>query len=136
MKLLRFPMLMILLLLLSHNAALALPEGIVLQGAQPSTEVQLFQWAVTQGGLVLVVLFVFWSYRRDFQRLFDTEHQKAGELLLALQSNTSALASHAEMLREQAQAAREQARSMSDLAGTVKGCQFAQEVFESRGGTR
>jgi hypothetical protein len=97
-----------------------------------SVEVQLLQWAVTQGGLVLVVLVVVWSYRRDFQRLFAAENGRTTELMLALQNASSALAAHAETMRDQASADREQAKAFVELAGSVKTCEAVREVFSER----
>jgi hypothetical protein len=97
-----------------------------------ATEVQLFQWAVTQGGLVVVVLVVIWSYRRDFHRVFQSETQRSQELIMTLQSSTTALTMHAEMMRERAHAERDQIKAFTELAGAVKRCEVAQHLFEDR----
>lgn len=56
----------------------------------------LFKWAVTQGGLVLVVLVVFWTYRRDLQRIAAKDAEKleimtdlVGETKGAIQASTA-----------------------------------------------
>ncbi len=56
----------------------------------------LFKWAVTQGGLVLVVLVVFWTYRRDLQRISAKDAEKleimtdlVGETKGAIQASTA-----------------------------------------------
>lgn len=48
-------------------------------GASAVSE-DFLKWALTQGGLVLVVLVVFWSYRRDFIRRVVREEEKVAIL--------------------------------------------------------
>lgn len=131
MRLFRGPILVLMLVLmgLNANAQVQIPTG----AETGKREMELLQWGVTQGGLVLVVLVVVWSYRRDFQRVFDDERRKSSELLLALQASTTALTTHAEVLRENSMAAREQAKAMSEMAGRIKGCELAQQVYLARG---
>lgn len=39
-------------------------------------EMEILKWALTQGGVVLVLLIVVWSYRRDFTRLMARDDEK------------------------------------------------------------
>lgn len=132
MRYLRAPLLVLMMALLSWNTAASQISTVAAPSAGPSKEIELLQWGVTQGGLVLVVLVVVWSYRRDFQRVFDAERTKSSELLLALQASTTALTSHAEMLRENSSAAHEQAKALMELSGRVKTCELAQSIFSDR----
>ncbi|MEN6605919.1 MAG: hypothetical protein ABFD60_01650 [Bryobacteraceae bacterium] len=126
----RAPLLVLCLVLIGLRAsAQTLTPAI---GVAGPAETQLFQWAVTQGGLVLVVLVVVWSYRRDFSRIFNVEKERTTELLLALQQSSSALAMHAELMRSQADSAREQAKAFFDLAGSVRTCEVVREVLKDQ----
>lgn len=55
------------------------------------TDPELFKWALTQGGLVLVLLVVGWTYRRDFSRLLDNDTEKLHILTTLVATNTSAM---------------------------------------------
>jgi hypothetical protein len=50
------------------------PSGGPMPGS--STEIEFYKWAVTQGGLVLVILVVLWTYRRDMQRISAKDAEK------------------------------------------------------------
>jgi len=127
------PLVLLLALLAFSFQALA-QTSLPGSGSSVSSEIQLLQWGVTQGGLVLVILVVVWSYRRDFQRLFSAERDRTAELMLALQGASAALSTHAEIGRENTTATREQAKAFMDLAGTVRTCEVVREVFIARGG--
>ncbi len=135
MRRLRAPILVLCVLILSLRSAAAQSLGV-----QPrpfvGSDTEMLQWAVTQGGLVLVVLVVVWSYRRDFTRLFAVERERTSELLLALQQSTTALATHAEMMREASAAGRDQARAFTELSGSVKTCEMVRELMGDRGRDR
>ena len=125
--------LILLAALLTYAYAAAAQPVLVGAGSNSSSEFQLLQWGVTQGGLVLVIMVVVWAYRRDFQRLFNAESIRTTELMTALQASSEALSTHAEIERESAGAAREQAKAFSDLAGTVRTCEVVREVFLAQG---
>lgn len=126
----------LLLALLTFSFQTAAQTSLPGSGPTASSEIQLLQWGVTQGGLVLVILVVVWSYRRDFHRLFNAERDRTAELMIALQGSSAALSTHAEILREDAAAAREQAKSFSDLAGSVRTCEVVREAFMTQGELR
>ena len=127
------PLILLLALLTFSFQALA-QTSLPGSGSSVSSEIQLLQWGVTQGGLVMVILVVVWSYRRDFHRLFNAERDRTSELMIALQGASTALSTHAEIQRENSAATREQAKSFSDLAGTVRTCEVVREVFITQGG--
>lgn len=127
---LRGPILTLLLILLGWNAS----ANELVTEVPAQRNIELLQWAVTQGGLVVVILVVVWSYRRDFQRVFSREDDKSHELIIALQASSTAMTSHAEMMRENAHAAREQAKAFSELAGRVQACELARQIFEDKKG--
>jgi hypothetical protein len=56
-----------------------------------ATDMDFFRWAVTQGGLVVVVLVIFWSYRRDLAGLLKEEQQRTRVLTDLVERNTVAL---------------------------------------------
>jgi len=93
------------------------------------TEIQLLQWAITQGGLVAVVLVVVWSYRRDFHRIFQSENERTRELLVALEGSTTALSAHAEVMRQRADADRDFSKAFLELSASVRACEAVREVF-------
>lgn len=116
------------LFLISIRASAQVP-AVSTTGAISPTEMQLAQWAITQGGLVVVVLVIIWSYRRDFHRIFQSEHERSKELIMALEASTSALSTHAEMMRNVAQADRDSAKAFQDLAATVRACEAVRDTF-------
>ena len=119
------------LFLIAVRASAQVP-AVPASGAVSQTEIQLAQWAITQGGLVVVVLVVIWSYRRDFHRIFQSEYQRTQELILTVQASTSALTMHAEMMRERASADREHVKAFTELTGVIKRCEAAQVLFDDR----
>jgi predicted metalloprotease len=64
-------------------------------------EQDLIRYGITQGGLVLVVLVIFWSYRRDLVRLIDAKDQNLRVLTELVASNTSAATRMAEAVEAQ-----------------------------------
>lgn len=59
--------------------------------AAPPADMQFYQWALTQGGLTAVTLFVLWSYRRDFDRMLKKEEEKTSILTELVGDTTAAL---------------------------------------------
>jgi hypothetical protein len=80
--------------------------------ATASLDGETLRWAVTQGGLVVVILVVIWSYRRDFQRVFVEEQGRTRALMQALERTNMTLATHAEASRAQAEAFQRAAQSI------------------------
>jgi hypothetical protein len=120
------------LFLISVRAAAQVPAAAP-SGAIGQTEIQLAQWAVTQGGLVLVVLVVIWSYRRDFHRIFQAESERTQALLSTVQASTAALTMHAEAMRDRSSSDREHAAAYRELALSVQKCEVAREVLDKQG---
>lgn len=118
------------LLLMALRAAAAQGGAVAGQAPVTQTEMQLAQWAVTQGGLVVVVLVVVWSYRRDFHRIFQSENTRTNELILALQGSTAALTAHAELMRQNADSDREHAKAFLELSAAVRACEAVRDVFQ------
>jgi hypothetical protein len=54
-------------------------------------ETSLIKYAVTQGGLAIVLLIVFWSYRRDLQRIEVRDQEKLQVVVTLVEKNTAAL---------------------------------------------
>lgn len=54
-------------------------------------ETTLIKYAVTQGGLALVLLVVFWSYRRDLSRIEVRDQEKLQIVTFLVEKNTAAL---------------------------------------------
>ena len=121
------------LLLLSLRAAHGSEPGPVPGMPAANWEIQLFQWAVTQGGLVVVVLWGGWQWRRDYQRVFQFERERTQELLITITRAIDAMATHAELIRDQNAAYREQAKAFSDLSGTVRACEAVRDIFKNGG---
>jgi len=67
---------LVLITALAANSALA--QTPVTDGLPSNTQVDLAKWAMTQGGLLIALVVVLWSYRRDFFRKSD---QLSGENL-------------------------------------------------------
>ena len=75
--------------------ALAVAEPVVVP------EQDLIRYGITQGGLVLVVLVIFWSYRRDLVRLIDAKDQNLKILTELVATNTAASTRVAEAVEAQ-----------------------------------
>lgn len=54
-------------------------------------ETTLLKYAITQGGLALVLLVVFWSYRRDLARIELRDQEKLQIVTTLVEKNTAAL---------------------------------------------
>jgi hypothetical protein len=61
------------------------------QEAVPVEDISLVKYAVTQGGLALVLLVVFWSYRRDLSRIEARDQEKLQIVTVLVEKNTAAL---------------------------------------------
>lgn len=58
---------------------------------EPVAETTLLKYAVTQGGLAIVLLVVFWSYRRDLARIEVRDQEKLQIVTTLVEKNTAAL---------------------------------------------
>jgi methyl-accepting chemotaxis protein len=53
---------------------------LVLAAAEPAFgDVDLVKYAITQGGLLAVVIILLWSFRREFRRQIDEERERLQE---------------------------------------------------------
>lgn len=55
-------------------------------------EIDILKWGLTQGGLVIIVLILLWSYRRDFTRLMARDEEKIAVLTDLIGQTRSELA--------------------------------------------
>ncbi len=88
-------------------------------------DAELMRWAVTQGGLLVVVLLLVWSYRRDFTRALDLEKTRADQAMELMTKATVALTTHSETMRLHT-------ASVAQLTEAVKLCKLVQEVLHTR----
>ncbi len=62
---------------------------------QPSGDgmlsIDMLKYGLTQGGLTLVLLVVFWSYRRDLGRIEQRDQEKLAIVTALVEKNTAAL---------------------------------------------
>lgn len=63
---------------------------LVAQATLPVSDVELWRYAVTQGGLLIVVLVLFWAYRRDSQERYQTMVQLVSQNTSASQKAADA----------------------------------------------
>ena len=68
------------------------------------TEPDLLRYAITQGGLLAVVLVLLWSYRRDFLRIQQKDDDKIALLTTLVADNTVATTRTAEATHRLAKA--------------------------------
>lgn len=59
--------------------------------ALPGDDYSLVKYAITQGGLVLVVIVLLWSYRRDFTRVLGEQQDRLAVMTELVQLSTTAL---------------------------------------------
>lgn len=55
-----------------------------------SPDMDLARYAITQGGLALVIFVLLWSYRRDFLRVIERHEEQASVLVTLVKENTAA----------------------------------------------
>jgi hypothetical protein len=108
------------IVLFSMNAAYA--QAATTYSIQ-GTESEFLKWALTQGGLTVVVLILFWSYRRDTGRLLVEAHERNLAVREALHEATAAMAAHTEASRQQIQA-------FGQLAQTVQLCDAVRRMIQ------
>ena len=92
------------------------------------------KWAVTQGGLTLVLILVLWQYRRDFFRRADDEKRRTDEWKSAhastqlekrelrdvLEANAKAMSEHATATALNTEATNRVARGIEMLVPGVR----------------
>jgi hypothetical protein len=64
----------------------------------------LLRYALTQGGLAVVVLVLMWSYRRDFTRILDAKEDRLVVMATMVSANIAAATRSAEASEAQQQA--------------------------------
>lgn len=124
LRVLRGPLLTVALLLFSSGSLLGQPT-LDPGGTLGGTEAELARWAVTQGGLLVVVLVVIWSYRRDFSRSVTAERERADRAMTMMERTIAATVAHSDALRVQTDC-------VNRLAENVKLCQMVQELLHTR----
>lgn len=78
-------------------------------------DVDLIRYGITQGGLFLVILFVLWSYRRDFRRIVDRDEERLQVFAGIVQGNTTAMVQMTEALGQQKEATHRLAHAVERL---------------------
>lgn len=63
-----------------------------------ASEPEFLKWALTQGGLVIVVLIIGWSYRRDLVWVAKQEEEKAKILTDLVEKSTAAMTKASESI--------------------------------------
>lgn len=91
--------------------------------AMGPTETDLVKWAFTQGGLMLVLIVVLLSYRRDFfrkaeshQLQIDALREEKRDLVRVLEQNASAMVNHAVATAANTKATELLAQNVNNLA--------------------
>lgn len=59
--------------------------------AEPGLDLDFGKYALTQGGLLIVVLVLIWLQRRDNERISKKDEEKIGVLTELVRANTTAL---------------------------------------------
>lgn len=77
----------------------------------------LVKYAITQGGLLFVVLVLLWFYRRDLLRISQHDEDKASVLVTLVQQNTQAMTQAAAASTANEQAANRLASAVERLEG-------------------
>lgn len=55
-------------------------------------DAEFWKWALTQGGVIVALLVIVWSYRRDFVRIINHERDKVDTLLKLVGESNSTMA--------------------------------------------
>jgi len=90
---LRAPCAVVAILLFSANGLLANQNGTI---PLPVNQVDFIKWILTQGGLVVVLLAIVWSYRRDLVTVVKQGDERNKILIDLVRENTAALTKHAD----------------------------------------
>lgn len=100
---------------------LTLTTALVVAMAEPTLSAgaddwpSLVRYAIAQGGLAAVVLVIFWSYRRDFVRLFEAKSTEAATLATLVEKNTAAMTNVTAASEAQEKATHRLARAVEKL---------------------
>jgi hypothetical protein len=89
----------------------------------PEAPGDLLRWALTQGGLVVVLLVILWSYRKDFMSTLQQQRDVTTQMAAALKEASGALATHSEAVRAQSVA-------FAQLADSVRRCEAVRELVD------
>lgn len=92
----------------------------------PDVSDNMLRFVVTQGGLLIALLAIGWSYRKDFTRLLDRKDDQIQTLTGLVASNSSALAKNAEASAAQVQVIQQLAQEMAKFSGLMAGRRGAQ----------
>lgn len=76
----------------------------------------LVRYAITQGGLLAVVLVLLWSYRRDWTNIVDQRGEHIAVLTNLVQQSTTAQANSAASLASMAEAIKEMTRTVGQIS--------------------
>jgi len=69
-----------------------------------TSQFELLKYAVTQGGLFLLLLLLVWQYRRDFMRREESTKTQSDQLVSLVKDNTRALSENTEATKRVARA--------------------------------
>jgi hypothetical protein len=111
---------------------LIMAVGIVAMAADPVIAPELsenfIRYALTQGGLLSLVIVIGWSYRRDFTKMLDnkTEHisiltQLVAQSSVAQAQNAAALEANGKAIEAQAAAVASMTQVMAEFKGLLSG---------------
>ncbi len=67
----------------------------------------IVKWSITQGGLVVALLVILWSYRRDFTRVLVQQRAEIGLMSDLVKESSVAMTECAAAVREQTMVIRE-----------------------------
>jgi len=81
----------------------------------PLSDFDVLKYAVTQGGLVIVVLVLLWSYRKDLKALSERQDERLKVLTDMVQSNAIAMARMAAASEAQEKSAHRLARAVERI---------------------
>lgn len=94
----------------------------------PASTENVVRYVLAQGGLTSLLVFMGWSYRRDFMRLTDQRAERIGLLTDMVVKSTEAqtktadaLVQSATALASQAESIRSMASALNELKGTIIG---------------
>lgn len=80
-----------------------------------SGDVDLTKYAITQGGLLAVVLVLLFFYRRDFMRVQQRDDEKISILTDLVEKNTTALSGSSSQLAANEKATHRLARALENV---------------------
>ena len=90
--------------LLADGVAESIAQAQVADTVLDKVDLDITRWAITQGGLALVTLVLFWSYRRDFKTVLANQEDKVQVLTCLVRDTQMAITDAANAKRELTQA--------------------------------